>query len=285
MLLAGRAHVATGDLEAAAGMFQKALQTDPSLAEAYDALGQLFVRQNKLDDARQAYDKRSQERPDDVAAHTMVARILYIQGKPAESRARFEKILSIDPRAAVASNNLAYMDAEAGTNLDMALNRAQVAKAALPDDPDINDTLGWVYVKRGLPALAVNPLEQAIQKNASNPLYHYHLGVAHAQAGDKDRARLSLQRRCSSPSRSTARTTRNERSTAWAGSRFVSRRRRIASVAGARPNFMKIAPIVAALKRRPGAFESVLVHTFSTTTKSCHKSFSTSWTFHVPTST
>src|SRR6187401_1610594 len=36
---------------------------------------------------------------------------------------------------------------------------------------------------------------------------------------------------------------------------------RIASVAGARPNFMKIAPIVAAFKRRPESFESVLVHT------------------------
>jgi UDP-N-acetylglucosamine 2-epimerase (non-hydrolysing) len=41
----------------------------------------------------------------------------------------------------------------------------------------------------------------------------------------------------------------------------VSRPYRIVSIAGARPNFMKIAPIVAALKRRPGVFESLLVHT------------------------
>jgi tetratricopeptide (TPR) repeat protein len=173
---------------------QKALDVDPSLMEAYDTLGQLFVRQNKLEEARLAYDKRAQERPSDVAAHTMVARILYVQGKPAESRARFEKILSIDPRAAVASNNLAYMDAEAGTNLDVALNRAQTAKAALPDDPEINDTLGWVYVKRGLPALAYAPLEEAIQNDPKNPLYHYHLGMAYVRSGDKDRARPTLQR-------------------------------------------------------------------------------------------
>jgi UDP-N-acetylglucosamine 2-epimerase (non-hydrolysing) len=37
--------------------------------------------------------------------------------------------------------------------------------------------------------------------------------------------------------------------------------RRIVSVAGARPNFMKIAPIVGALRRRAEAFESLLVHT------------------------
>jgi tetratricopeptide (TPR) repeat protein len=124
----------------------------------------------------------------------MVARILYVQGKPAESRARFEKILSIDPRAAVAANNLAYMDAEAGTNLDVALNRAQTAKAALPEDADVNDTLGWIYVKRGLPALAITPLEQAIQKDPKNPLYHYHLGMAYVGSGDRDRARPALQK-------------------------------------------------------------------------------------------
>jgi UDP-N-acetylglucosamine 2-epimerase (non-hydrolysing) len=36
---------------------------------------------------------------------------------------------------------------------------------------------------------------------------------------------------------------------------------RILAIAGARPNFMKIAPIVAALRRSPGTFEPVIVHT------------------------
>src|SRR6266704_2208893 len=32
-------------------------------------------------------------------------------------------------------------------------------------------------------------------------------------------------------------------------------------VAGARPNFMKVAPIVAAMRRRPDEFQPILVHT------------------------
>ena len=36
---------------------------------------------------------------------------------------------------------------------------------------------------------------------------------------------------------------------------------KVINVAGARPNFMKVAPIVAAMKRRSGEFQSVLVHT------------------------
>src|SRR5919197_3523575 len=36
---------------------------------------------------------------------------------------------------------------------------------------------------------------------------------------------------------------------------------KIITVAGARPNFMKVAPIVAAMKRRNADFQSILVHT------------------------
>ncbi|HET8756519.1 MAG TPA: UDP-N-acetylglucosamine 2-epimerase (non-hydrolyzing) [Solirubrobacteraceae bacterium] len=41
----------------------------------------------------------------------------------------------------------------------------------------------------------------------------------------------------------------------------MARRRKVLSVVGTRPNFMKIAPVVAELARRPDEFESVLVHT------------------------
>jgi UDP-N-acetylglucosamine 2-epimerase (non-hydrolysing) len=41
----------------------------------------------------------------------------------------------------------------------------------------------------------------------------------------------------------------------------MARRHRIGTIAGARPNFMKIAPLVAAFARRPERFESLLIHT------------------------
>jgi len=36
---------------------------------------------------------------------------------------------------------------------------------------------------------------------------------------------------------------------------------KVINVAGARPNFMKVAPIVAAMQRRPDVFQSILIHT------------------------
>ena len=41
----------------------------------------------------------------------------------------------------------------------------------------------------------------------------------------------------------------------------MNRPLRVVSIVGTRPNFMKIAPVVAEMRSRPGEFESVLVHT------------------------
>ena len=71
---------------------------------------------------------------------------------------------------------------------------AQAAKAQLPNDPTINDTLGWVYVKRDMLQLATNQLEEAVRLAPDNPLMSYHLGVAYAKAGDDARARKALEK-------------------------------------------------------------------------------------------
>jgi len=192
LLLAARTHLAAGDLAAAEAKSRAALDKDPSLRPAYDLLGIIYRQQNKLQEAQRLYEKVAAERPSDIPAHTMAGVLQLVRGDQAGARQRFETVLSIDPRAAVASNNLAYMDAEAGTNLDLALNRAQIAKSALPNDAEVDDTLGWIYVKKGLPALALSPLAEAVKKDGENPVYQYHLGKAYAGMGDKDSARTTL---------------------------------------------------------------------------------------------
>jgi Flp pilus assembly protein TadD len=123
----------------------------------------------------------------------MAAMILQVQNRSEEARVRYQKILELDSNAAVAANNLAYMDAESNTDLNVALQLAQTAKARLPDDPDVSDTLGWVYVRKGLGALGAPHLEYSVGKDPKNPLYQYHLGLAYAGAGNKVKARATLE--------------------------------------------------------------------------------------------
>jgi hypothetical protein len=43
----------------------------------------------------------------------------------------------------------------------VASNIAAAAKQPMPNDPSVDDTIGWVYYKKDLPALPVKPLESA----------------------------------------------------------------------------------------------------------------------------
>src|SRR5713226_9437041 len=106
--------------------------------------------------------------PRAVGPRTMVGVILETQGKRDEARRRYEATVAEMSNAPVAANNLAFIYAEEGTNLDVALQLASGAKQQVPDNAEVNDTLGWVYYKKDLAPMAVRPLEESLRKMPDN---------------------------------------------------------------------------------------------------------------------
>ena len=104
--------------------------------------------------------------------------LLQLLNKPDEAKLRYQKALEIDPRAGVAANNLAWLYADKNENLNVALQLAQTAKSQLSNSHEVDDTLGWVYYKKGLSALAITSLQQSVTKKPDDPIYSYHLGLA-----------------------------------------------------------------------------------------------------------
>ena len=144
-------------------------------------------------DAQREFEAIAARQPTSVAAHTMVAMALHAQGRVDEAEKKYEAILRIDPRAPVAANNLASLYLERGRDIDLALQLAQTAKGGLPDRPEVNDTLGWVYYQKGMMTLAIGPLLQATDQAPRNAVIQYHLGMAYFKSGDKPRARAALK--------------------------------------------------------------------------------------------
>jgi len=194
LLLAAATHLRLRDAARAEELLRSTIAVDAASFEAYAMLGDLYVSQQRLDQARAEYEALAKRQPKSVAAHTMIAAILETQHKTAAAKAKYEQIMEINPRAAVAANNLACIYAEGDGNLDAALQLAQVAKSEMPNHAAVNDTLGWIYYKKGLAAMAIPPLKQSTEAQPNNPLFSYHLGAAYAQIGDKRNARLQLER-------------------------------------------------------------------------------------------
>jgi Flp pilus assembly protein TadD len=106
----------------------------------------------------------------------------------------YRKAIEVDPNAAIAANNLAWIYAVSGKgNLDQAVALAQGVVQKYPDMPGFLDTLGWVYYKKGLHGPAVEQLQKVVQKAGESPSYRFHLGMALAGKGDKAAARRELE--------------------------------------------------------------------------------------------
>jgi tetratricopeptide (TPR) repeat protein len=194
LMLAAQTYLAGKDKKAAEETLRRAVDVDSSNLQAYMMLGQLYASEGRLDEARVEFERLTTLQPKEVSAPTMAAMILHMQNKVVEARARYEKVMEVDPQAAVAANNLAWLYAEGGGNLDLALQLAQTAKAKLPTSPEVNDTLGWIYYKKNLPELAIPLLQESVAAAPANPVFHYHLGLAYSKKGDEASARHSLDR-------------------------------------------------------------------------------------------
>lgn len=117
-----------------------------------------------------------------IERHPQDARLLYQQGVVLDALdnhqsalAVMERVLHIDAEHADALNFLAYSQAEANSDLDLALQRAKRA-LELKSAGYIEDTVGWVYFKRGEYAQSRIHLERAITMQPDDQVILEHLG-------------------------------------------------------------------------------------------------------------
>ena len=194
LALAAEAYSAAGNKAKAEEALRRAVSVDPGFTAGYTGLAQLFMQQGRLEDARLEFERIVARDPSAVGPRTMIGALLEAQGKRDEARKSYEATVSRPESAPVAANNLAFIYAELGTNLDAALQLATSAKQGMPGDPSVDDTLGWIYYKKDLPSLAVRPLEDSLKKLPDNAEVMYHLGVTYAKLGEKAKAREILTR-------------------------------------------------------------------------------------------
>jgi Flp pilus assembly protein TadD len=193
LTLAGRTNLVTRQFADAETMLKRAIEADPGSLEAYSTLGQVYLQQKRVEDARHEFEQRAGRETRPVAALTMVALIYQMQNRTDDATRVFEQVMAFDPKASVAANNLAWIYAENGGNMDVALQLAKTAQAALPDSAEASDTLGWVYLKKELYGLSITTFRRAVELAPKNPTFHYHLGLAYARNGDNVRAKSTLQ--------------------------------------------------------------------------------------------
>jgi tetratricopeptide (TPR) repeat protein len=177
--------------DAAKASFEKALALDASFTRAKAGLASLALRAGDTAAAIALFDEASQGAADSAAAYA-AAQLAAQQGDAAGARQRLEAILAKDPGHAGARNDLAWMLAQEGRDLDRALMLAEAAHRIDPG-PEIADTLGFVLLQRGQNDRAIELFEKALAEQPGSATIRYHLGLALGKKGEKDRALESLR--------------------------------------------------------------------------------------------
>jgi tetratricopeptide (TPR) repeat protein len=193
LLVAARTYATIADKPLAEKTLKRAIELSPSRFEAYDLLGRLYASEGRAAEAIAEFNQIVARQPNSIAAHTMIGVLLESQNKRDEARKQYEQVIALDSRAPVAANNLAWIYAETGGNLDVALQLAQAARDQLPDTPEVQDTLGWIYYKKGFQTLAIASFRASVDKDPKNATYLTHLGLAYAKNGDVSKARETLE--------------------------------------------------------------------------------------------
>lgn len=218
----GMALAKLGRSTEAEGELQQAARLAPTLPFAPEALGELYLRRQEYDKALETFSSVVKIRADFVPGRVGLAdawwgkgdvakaaaeygqaaklapnqAILQIRlgmlqeafGKPQEAEQAYLAAVRLDPKAAVAYNNLAWMAVERKTELDQAAKWAQTAVDLDSRVPAFHVTLAWAYRANGDLSKAAAVLEKSAAANPRFPEVLYRLGIVYSEAGKTSQA-------------------------------------------------------------------------------------------------
>lgn len=196
-LALGNTAVRIGRYDQAIAEFQKVLdgmeKGSKTRGDILLRIGETYRRKGDLSNSITALQQARQILPENPVIIGTLALTLDGAGRKREARMAYEQTLKLDPSNGVALNNLAFLIAESGGDLDQALTYAQRAKQILPQLAEVNDTLGWIYLKKNLSDSAIEIFRDLVNRQPAQSTYHYHLAMAFSQKGDKMKAIQELQ--------------------------------------------------------------------------------------------
>ena len=185
--------IAQKDWSCAERSYQQTLGINPYFVNGYLALAHIYAATNRAQNMIQEYEAARAKFPEYLPTYILLAQVYEYVGEVDRARETYQAALKVDSNSYQATSNLARLYADHGGSLSEALELAQKAKSAQPDDAEVNDTLGWVYYKQGLYRSAVPALEAAVAKNPQVARFQFHLGMAYFAAGQPSQAQASLQ--------------------------------------------------------------------------------------------
>jgi tetratricopeptide (TPR) repeat protein len=180
----GQVESRRGNLAGAMRDYEAALKADPRNAGAMIDLAAIHSMQGRPKPAIELLDRA-------IAIDDRNPLAFYNRGYAEFALKQYDKAIAdystaieLDPRLGLAYNNRALSRAVAGSDLTAALTDSEEALKLLPLNLQVRDTRGFIYLKLGDPALALNEYNAALTIDPNRALSLYGRGLARIRMGD-----------------------------------------------------------------------------------------------------
>jgi tetratricopeptide (TPR) repeat protein len=194
LLTLGYAQLVANRPGPARATFVAAQRIGPKNSQPFLGGGESALKSGDFDRALGDFKRALALAPRSLSAQMGIADAQLAKGQNALAQVSYERVLADYPNHLIAVNNLAYLYAEAGKDLDRALHMARRAAEMNRNNPEVLDTLGWVCSRTGRHEEAVAYLGQAVQLAPQKGLTRYHFGKALLGAGKREDGYATLQK-------------------------------------------------------------------------------------------
>ncbi|MCA0249476.1 MAG: tetratricopeptide repeat protein [Proteobacteria bacterium] len=183
-LMRGLAYGRRGNATAALQNYDAALKYEPRNADALSNRAAIYLGQGRLDMAIRDLDLA-------ISIDHTNPLAFYNRGYAHFAKKEYDKAISdyssaiaLNPQLGLAYNNRGLTRAIAGQDLVQALADCDTALKLMPINLDVRDTRGFIYLKLGDPALALNEYNAALDIDPNRALSLYGRGLAKIKNGD-----------------------------------------------------------------------------------------------------
>ncbi len=198
----GRLYENTGELKYAEMHYTIALQERPSYAYALAGMARIAQASNNYNKAI-AYYLKADSLVTDYAFKEELADVYLLADQKEKAGVISKQVIDgMNKDAQLGQENESighYADRELAyaylkiNNYDKALEHALLEYNRRPENIDVNETVAWVYYKKGDYTKALSYINTALKTHCKNPTLLCRAGLIYARAGQKDLAKATLQ--------------------------------------------------------------------------------------------
>ncbi len=167
------------DYDNAIVTIEKALDIRPDAAQFYPLYASYLDDTKQYEKAVRMLQSAVVKFPTNDQLYFFLGSLQDKAGNRQETLLSMKKTIELNPDHVQALNYLAYTYADMSENLDEAYQYAKKALSLKPEDAYIQDTVGWVYYKKGDYTDAVKILEVAYKAKSDESIIAEHLGDAY----------------------------------------------------------------------------------------------------------